>query len=265
MTATRPRRHRIVYLLSALLFYVVFLIATIPANWMGAVLARLSGGAAGLQRTSGSFWHGSGELALRTGTPQSLRVRVSWSIQPYWLLAGKLQAQLESSGDIDARATARLGYRSIDVRDCRGGFPLSTASAFYFPLTLAAPTGRIQFASEHLALESGGVHGALELKWLNAGSRMAGLTDLGDYRLMLTGQGTAVAILADTQRGEVQLNGKGEWQLQGNGALNLDGTLAAGSREAALTPLLTLLNARRTGSVYEFSVHTRIPSPLPRW
>jgi len=90
------------------------------------------------------------------------------------------------------------------------------------------------------------------------------MTDLGDYRLMLTGQGAAIGLVADTQRGEVQLNGKGGWQLQ-DGGFNVEGTLAPGSREGALTPLLTLLNARRTGNVYEFGIQTRIPSPLPRW
>jgi len=264
MTAIRSRWRPITYLLSALLLYAVFLIVTVPASWMGTLLARLTGGAADLQRTTGSFWHGNGELALHTGAPQSLQAHVSWSIQPYWLLAGKVQARFESSGDIDARATARLGYHSIDVRNCRGGFPLSTASAFYFPLTLAALTGSIQFTSEQLTIEPGGIHGALEVKWLNAGSRMAGMTDLGDYRLVLTGQGAAIGLVADTQRGEVQLNGKGGWQLQ-DGGFNVDGTLAPGSREGALTPLLTLLNARRTGNVYEFGIQTRIPSPLPRW
>ena len=80
-----------------------------------------------------------------------------------------------------------------------------------------------------------------------------------------SGQGAAIGLVADTQRGEVQLNGKGDWQLQGDGTLNIDGTLAAGNREAVLAPLLTLLNARRVGNAYDFSVHTRIPSPLPRW
>jgi len=263
MTVARPRWRLAGYLLTALLFYAVFLIATLPASAMGMLLSRLTGGAASLQLPTGSFWHGSGELAIRSGTPQTLRARVSWSIQPFWLLIGKLQTQFESSGDIEARTTLRLGYRSLDVRDCSGSFPVSTASAIYFPLTLASLTGQVQFSAEQLALDSSGVHGTLEIKWLNAGSRMGGLADLGDYRLTLTGQGAAVGILADTQRGEVPLNTKGAWQLHGGGTLSLDGTLGAGNREAALTPLLTLLNARRTGDVYTFSIRTHMPSPLP--
>jgi len=265
MTAARPRWRLIGYVLTALLLYAVFLVVTMPATWMGTALTRLSGGAAGLQRATGSFWHGSGDLAVRTGAPQALQTHLSWSIQPYWLLAGRLQARLEASGDVDAHATIRLGYRSVDIRDCRGSFPAGTASAVYFPLTLASLTGRVQFSAERLAIDSGGAHGALEIKWLDAGSRMGGMADLGDYRLMLTGQGAAVSILADTQRSEVQLNAKGDWQIQGDGMLNVDGTLAPGSREAALTPLLTLLNARRSGNAYTFSVRTPLPSPLPRW
>jgi hypothetical protein len=261
-----PRRQRpIAYLLTAILFYAVFLIATLPADWMGTLLTRFTGGAVGLKRASGSFWHGSGDLAVRTGASQTLQTRIGWTIQPYWLLAGKLQARLESSGDIDARATIRLGYRSIDIRDCDGRFRAAAASAVYFPLTLAALTGQAQFFAERLALDSGGIQGTLDLKWLNAGSRINGMTDLGDYRLVLTGQGAAVGILADTQRGDVQLNAKGSWQAQGDGALSVDGTLTGGSREAVIAPLLALLNARRAGNAYEFSVRARIPSPLPHW
>lgn len=263
MNAARPRWRLAGYLLTALLFYAVFLAATMPASWMGTLLNRLTGGTVSVQQATGSFWHGSGHLTVRAGSAQAIQARVNWSIQPLWLLAGKLQTQVESSGDVDLRATIRLGYRSLAVRDGSGGFPLSAASAVYFPLTLATLTGRVQFSAARLAVDASGLHGAAEMKWLNAGSRIGGLGELGDYRLTLTGQGATAAILVDTLRGEVQLNAKGEWQIQGDGMLTLDGTLATGGRETALTPLLTLLNARRNGSEYSFNIRTRIPSPLP--
>jgi hypothetical protein len=262
MNTARPRLHLAVYLLAALLFYAVFLLVTTPASWMGVLLNRLTRGTVDIQRTNGSFWHGGGDLAVRAGTAQAMQVRVNWSIQPLWLLAGKLQTQVESSGDIDLRATIRLGYRSVDVRDCSGGFPLTTASAIYVPLTLATLTGRVQFSAARLAVDSSGLHGAAEVKWLNAGSRMGGLGEVGDYRLALAGQGAAAGIQVDTLRGDAQLNAKGEWQIQGDGMLTLDGTLTPGSHEAALTPLVTLLNARRNGNQYSFNIRARVPSPL---
>lgn len=260
---TTRHGRRAIYVLTGLLAYALFLLINLPASTMHELLTRVSRGTVAIQQPQGSFWNGSGELVVRSQMGQPLRTRLTWSIEPLWLFAGKVQTQLQASGDAELQGTIRIGYRQLTVSNATATLNAEAAGAFYAPLSLAAPTGSVRISTEHLQLDSGGLQGVAQLTWLNAGSRMSGLSDLGDYRLSVAGAGATATIGVETVRGEVAVNGEGKWQVTGDGSLRLDGTITPGSREPALAPLLSLIGARRNGNQYAFGISTRLLPPLP--
>lgn len=261
----RPSRWQAAGLIVAgALFFAVSLIVTAPARWVGELLARTTQGQWQLRDTSGSVWQGSGTLNVGATGAAPFATRLSWNVAPWWLLAGKLRADLSSPERADLHARIALGYHSMQLRDADVTVPATLLAALFPAFSLVSPTGTLRLNTSELTLDSRGMNGELQLRWLGAGGRLAGVGELGDYLLVANGEAGAVRLRGETLRGDVRLDLNGQWQLAGNGMLNLDGSVtASGPREAVLTPLLTMLNARREGErqVFQYSA----PLPRPAW
>lgn len=243
--------------LLGLLCFALFLVVTAPAQWMGQLMARASDGRVSLHAARGSFWDGAGTLSI-SGT---LNTDLRWSLQPLWLFAGQLRARLEANGDVNLRAEAALAYRDLRFSQVEAALPANAIGVLYAPAQLLSPTGDLQLAATELRIGPGGVHGEARLTWLRAGSRLGGLTELGDYLLVANGQGQDVALRVNTLQGSIQLDATGNWQATRNGAVLLEGTLATQGREAALVPLTALLKAQRDGQRFRFRIENRMPFP----
>ena len=59
--------------------YLVFLLANLPAAWLGFALERSSRGALALGEPSGTVWRGRGLLALRSGAGDRKSTRLNSS------------------------------------------------------------------------------------------------------------------------------------------------------------------------------------------
>jgi len=247
--------------LAGLALFAGSLVITAPARWVGVLLSRSTQGQWQLRDTAGSVWRGSGTLSMNAVGAEAFATRLTWSIQPWWLLAGKIRAELSSPDPGDLHVGVAVGYHSLQLSDAEAKLPATLITALAPTASLFAPTGTLHFSTHDLTLNSQGLAGELQLRWLGAGGRLAGVGELGDYLLVATGQPDGVALRGETLRGEVRLDLHGQWQLTGDGTLTLDGSVAAsGPRETALAPLLTMLNARREGDRQVF----RYSSPLAR-
>ncbi len=247
-----------VYLAAGLFCIFLFLIATLPAYWVDWLLNRTVPDRVRIQETTGSVWNGAGNLIVRSLGQEVLQTRVDWSVQPLWLLAGKLQ--LRVSGRDNAaplQATVRVGYRYLSIHAVDATLPAGVAAVFHPAVTLVAPTGRLYLATEQAALTPAGLEGAVQLTWLGAGMRMSGLSELGDYRLIVTGRGSTAELRIDTLRGDVGVTAQGTWQAQGEGLVQLAGSIAPGSREQALRPLLTTMNIQNSNGRYNWTLNNR--------
>jgi hypothetical protein len=240
--------------------YAAFLAATLPAAWMGELLARAGSGALSLEAPQGSFWNGSGVLTVRAPGGTALAAPLTWHIQPLWLFTGRLRARVEASGELKLNSEVTLAYRRARLSALEAELPAGAAGAFYAPALLVAPTGQLHVTAQEFELGAAGARGELHLTWSAAGSRLGGLGELGDYRLVVSGQGPTADLRLETLRGEVQLAGRGQWQAS-DGQLRLDGTIAPGAREPSLAPLLALLRAQRNGDQHAFNLVTRLPLP----
>ncbi len=252
------RWRALAYLGAILCGYALFLLITLPAYWADWLVSRASQHALRIQQTEGTLWNGSGNLVIQSAGQERLRIRIAWQLQTWWLLAGKLQARVHSRDNNPAlNATLRAGYRHLSMHDVEAALPASMLSAFIPAVDLVAPSGSLQISTPQTTLTAAGLDGDLQLTWLGAGARMGGLTDIGDYRLAVTGRGPTAELRIETLRGDVAVTAQGEWQAQGEGLIRLAGTIAPGNREQTLRPLLTLLNAQNSNGQYSWSLNSR--------
>jgi len=252
-------RHGLGVALLGVGLYLIFLVVTVPAYWLGEGLLRMTAGSIRLQHASGSLWHGAGLLLIG---PHG--VMVEWDIQPAWLLLGKARIRLHSRNDSSLRATLTIGYRQLGLHDTEAELPAAVVGAFYPPAAFIAPTGKLRFSSAETEIGSNGMTGEAKLSWLGAGGKLGGVGEVGDYQLTATGNNGVAMLRLETLRGDIAITGNGQWQPAGDGSVRLDGTLVPGSREAMIAPLLPLLNARRNGDQYVFSYATRLSLGLKR-
>ena len=248
------------YLGAVLCGYALFLLITLPAYWADWLVSRASHNAVRMQQPEGTLWDGSGHLVIQGASQERMQTRIAWSIQPLWLFTGKLQARLSSrDAGMPLNATLRIGYRHVSISEVDAAVPVSVLSAFIPAIDLVTPSGRLHITTQQATLTPAGLEGGMQLTWLGAGARMGGLSEIGDYRLVVNGRGPTAELRIDTLRGDVAVTARGEWQAQGEGLLRLTGNITPGSREQTLRPLLTMLNAQNNNGQYSWSLNSRFP------
>jgi len=266
------------YLGAVLCGYALFLLITLPAYWADWLVSRASHNVVRIQQPEGTLWGGSGNLVVQSIGQERMQTRITWTIQPLWLFTGKLQARLSSRDDgktapaISAlppsmavagsplNATLRIGYRHFSISEVDAAVPVSVLSAFNPAVDLVAPSGRLQITAQQATLTPAGLEGGIQLTWLGAGARMGGLSEVGDYRLVVNGRGPTAELRIETLRGDVGLTAQGEWQTQGEGLLRLTGSVTPGNREQNLRPLMTMLNIQNNNGQYNWTFINRIPA-----
>lgn len=246
------------YLLLGLFCTLLFVIATLPAYWLDRALKHFFPDTLRIENASGTVWNGSGNLLVRNFGQDLMQTGITWSVQPLWLLAGKLQVKV--AGPVNAprlQATVRVGYRYLYVDNVDATLPASVAAVIHPAVSLVAPTGRVQIVSDKATLTPAGLEGQVNVNWLGAGAGMSGLAELGDYRFTANGRGALVGLQVETLRGEVGIKAQGQWQAVGDGLLNFSGTLTPGAREQNLRPLLTMANIQSNNGQYNFTLNNR--------
>jgi general secretion pathway protein N len=98
--------------------------------------------------------------------------------------------------------------------------------------------GTLEAGSEHLALDAGGMSGQITVDWLRAASGLSEIRPLGDYRIMLQGNGAAVDAQLSTLSGKLQLAGKGGFDAASGMRFTGTAQAADGTAEPELDELL---------------------------
>ena len=256
----RTSHRSLAYISAGLLSFLLFLFITLPAYWVDWLLQRAGQDLVRIQDPTGTLWNGAGILVVRSLGQPVMQSKIAWSIQPLWLFTGRLGVRITSrDNSTPLNATLRLGYRHLSIRDVDATLPAGVASVVYPAVSLVAPTGRLQLTSEQATLTPAGLDGNLQLSWLGAGTTMNGLSERGDYRLVVTGRGATAELKVDTLRGDVGVTAQGEWQTQGAGPLTLTGSISPGNREQALSPVFTMMNIRNINGQYQWAVNSSFP------
>lgn len=256
----RGLRRALVYVAAGIFCILLFVVVTLPAYWADWLLERVAPQTARIQNATGSIWNGAGTLSVYSLGQELLQTRIAWSVQPWWLAAGKLQVRVSGQDPATPlQATVRVGYRYLSMHAVDATLPATLAAALHPAVALVAPTGRVQIITDETVLTPAGLQGRLQLTWLGAGAGMGGLHELGDYRLAVNGRGADAELRVETLRGDVGVSAQGQWLTQGEGLLRLSGNVVPGSREQNLRPLLAMANVQNNNGQYVWAVNDRLP------
>lgn len=243
-----PRLSRQILLwLAASLVLIVGALAVLPARWLMVVIPE--SWPVAVVDASGPIWQGSALIALgpagaRTTLPQPIQWRTRWQ--------GGLRLELRHAW-LDCTLALRPGLRALGVAPCTLQLPAEVLATIGAPLNTVKPTGTLRLRWPGLRLpHSGAIPDGplLTVDWEHAGSALARLRPLGDYRAILTGTGQGAQLELSTQRGVLELEGSGV--LTPGKAFTFKGKArpAANATESQTAGLQAMLSAlgRRSGN-----------------
>lgn len=215
----------VLYAIFGLVFYLLFLIVEMPASWFAWGLNHFSHGGVRLDPITGSLWQGTGRLVYYypPNVPHELG-NTEWRVNPLWLFAGRVQMNWQGNAqDTRLDTTIRLSSGKVELLDTEATFPAQSVGTFYPPATLISPQGQVRLHIDKLTMDHNGMTGGGDIQWQAAGSSLATVQPLGDYRLEITGVGKTANLKLSTLRGDLELTGQGQWRLA-NGQIQFKGT-----------------------------------------
>ena len=248
------------YAVFGLVFYLLFLIIEMPAAWFAWGLNQYSHGAIRIDPLGGSMWGGKGRLVIYypQTVPHDFGL-TEWSINPFWLLTGRIQLSLQAdTPDRQIKTTLAIAKGSLSIKDTDAAFPASFIGQFYPPATLIGPQGKVRISSSELIVAPEKMEGTAALEWQNAGSSLSSVQPLGDYRLNITGSGKVINLALITLRGDLEFTGQGQWQPQ-TGQVQINGTALPRAHANELDSLLKLIGTDQGGGKRALTINTRLP------
>jgi general secretion pathway protein N len=242
--------------LLAVLFCTVFLIglfAFAPASLMGYALARASGGTLSMAQTTGSLWQGSGVALLKNKSLQQTLGIYRWKLN---LLDASMQVQTADSAPMTVRYIPFSNR--VDIDKLHVSLPASSLELIAPQLGPYQLQGMFDAHGEHLALDASGLNGQVTVDWTHAASGLSAIRPLGDYRIVLNGNGNAVDARLSTLAGKLQLTATGRFDP--NGGMQLNGTAQAGpgADAAELNELLHHIGPEVSPGVFKLAL---VPQP----
>lgn len=236
--------------------FLIGLLAFAPASLMGYALERSSGGTLSLAQTTGNLWQGSGVALLRQKTRYQTLGRYRWRLN---LLGASLQVQAGESVPMTVHHMPLSGR--VEIENLHITLPASA-------LELAAPQlgpyqlqGELVAQGDRLALDATGLNGRVTIDWTNAASGLSEIRPLGDYRILLQGNGSAVDAQLSTLSGKLQLTGTGRFDRASGMQINGTAQAAPGTAAEELNELLHHIGPEVSPGVFTLGL---MPQPAVR-
>ncbi len=245
--------------LLALAFGTMFfagLLVFAPASLMGYALDRASGGMLSLAQTQGSLWHGSGVALLKSRSRFQTLGSYRWQMN---LFDASMQVQTNDAAPMTVRHIPFSGH--VDIDGLHIALPASALELVAPQLGPYQLQGVLDARSEHLALDATGLSGQIDVTWMRAASGLSAIRPLGDYRIVLQGNGPAVDAQLSTLAGKLQLGGTGRFDRAGGMRINGTAQAAPGAAAAELNELLHHIGPQISPGVYALAL---MPQPAAR-
>lgn len=207
------------------LFYVAFLVATLPAAFINVALAHYGGKRLQMTDVQGTIWQGSGNLYGM----ESLH----WKIGVPDLLLGHISVRILSN-KAALPITVVISPSRIEMKQVELLLPAALLPDFLPPLRPMAPDGLLHVSADAFTV-SNTFFGKVSIEWLNAASSLSRVAPLGSYHGRIAAHGHRLDIRLDTLNGPLFLAGKGYWSRR-------SGLHFAGSAHSSNEQLAGLLN-----------------------
>lgn len=234
------------------------LVSQAPAIWLGNILSQTTHGRVQLQDARGPIWQGNAQVLLGAGpqAPSSalaLPGRLAWQMKPDWDRDWGPVLRTELWADCCLpRQSLRLGWSTHRGWQLAWDGPPSHWPAAWLiglgaPWNTLAAQGELRLTPQALVWHGRPgqwqMSGQVELDWYRFSSRLATIQPLGNYRVLIQGDGPSTKVQLRTLQGVLQLQGEGDWQ---NGHLQFSGEAQAEKdAETALSNLLNVLGQRQ--------------------
>lgn len=250
--------------LAGLSVALVTVLLTAPASVVDWALARATLGRFRLADASGSIWRGQGRLVFVDIATEAMREErapaergpaalagvvlpgtVSWTVKPWPLLLGRLEAL--ASHESMARPVSIAGTASrIDVSAGAMQLPSIAFARLGSPWNAVQPVSSFAANWQPLVVERGSLKGTLVLELRDVASALTPVRPLGAYRIDVQSSGDAARLRMSTLEGPLRLNGGGEWTARGG----VRASIAAEADESERLRLQSLLGllGRREGT-----------------
>jgi general secretion pathway protein N len=232
-----------------------------PATWLAAGLSSATHERLILAEAEGTVWTGSA-VAVLTGGPGSrdaraLPGRLNWTLRPKGL-GLKLALTQDCCLPQPLSLTVKPGWKSVSAQletqpggasGSVGQWPAAWLGGLGTPFNTLQLGGVMRLYSQGLQVQwlDGRliIDGQAELSLEHVSSRVTTLSELGSYRLSMSGSGSGpVSLFMRTEQGALKLNGTGS--VGPFGLRFLGDATAAEADRGALNNLLNIIG-RRTG------------------
>jgi general secretion pathway protein N len=230
-------------------------VATAPARFVDLVLDRGTLGRVRLAESGGTVWNGSGRLVfadLGSGDAQRLSTagvavpgRIAWSVQPWPLLAGLVDAAIAVDG---MPQPVRLQGSFAELRVGPGALSLPSVdlSRLGSPWNSIRPSGALAVRWDALTVRGGQLNGRATIELRDAASAMTPVRPLGSYRVDINGLGSRAELKLQTLTGPLRLSGAGTWEARAG--LRFEAEATAEPSEAERLRSFLGLVGRREGT-----------------
>ncbi len=209
-------------------------LATAPARYLDSLLGSGTLGRLRLAEARGTVWQGSGRLVIvDTGVNDDDRHslpgvaipgRVSWSVKPWPLVAGMVDATVSIDG---MPSPVRLQGSVGEVQVGAGSLSLPSVdlSRLGSPWNSVRPSGSLAIRWDTLVIRGGQMLGKAAFELRDASSAVTPVRPLGSYRLEIDGKGSQADLVLRTVSGPLKLSGKGQWTARTGLRLDADAVI----------------------------------------
>lgn len=226
--------------------YSVFLIAKIPAAWIGAQLQATFPGRVAVTDASGTLWQGKARVQVSPGRGTVVTLdHVDWRFVPAPLLRGEIAFQVQAGiTNFSGAARVARGFSAWRVESMKADGDASALATFVPLLGAWRPAGPVTLAIPEAVLRGQEARGELQLEWRDATTALSEVRPLGSYRATWKGETGPGRIEVATVRGPLRIIGKGTTTPGLRVAFSGEAR-GEGEQAKALEPLLDLMGPRR--------------------
>lgn len=239
---------RLIYGVLATLVFVIGLVVQMPATVVASKVQEIARQRISLGDVRGTVWSGKARVACVRPDKSSERCgEWQWTFVPNSLLELKARWTLRGSTPTDMAVVSwsAQGVQLESLATTVPAFYIATADPKLESLQLG---GRLRVNGKQLATKDG----QADVQWANLSSRLLPNINLGELTLIFVAGPQGWNVGLSSGNGPVRIAGEG--QLSPKGQITLNATLAVGSDRAALAPLINVLGAESTPSVYRLQL-----------
>lgn len=237
---------------TAVIFYVVCLLASAPADVLARFVEHSTDGFVTLEKPGGSLWRGNARALLVSGSRGLVRFsNITWRLN-LDLVEGAAAMRLDVD-DAHLRGMGRIvpGRGGLHVLGAVLRFPASSLPVLAPALVTAGLSGDVAVRTDDVFVDRSGFRGAVLIHWRNAASALSTVAPLGEYRAAASKIGRQIEFTVETIQGPLYVEGRGTWSPEGG--LLFEGTSWAERDQAdALQNVLRSLGVSSDGGRARF-------------